>query len=52
MLGSLFSKKKKNIAPVKNTKEEIADIQEKKDHKMSELSAEEIAKAIRTALSK
>ncbi|SHJ18150.1 hypothetical protein SAMN02745975_01472 [Geosporobacter subterraneus DSM 17957] len=52
MLGSLFRKKKINPVPVEEKKKEIADIQKKKDHRLSELSEAEIAKAIRAALNK
>lgn len=48
MLGSLFRKKKNNPVPVEEKKKEIADIQ-KKDHRLSALSEEDIAKAIRAA---
>ena len=52
MLKPLFGKKKKNVTPVKNIREGMTGILEKKDHKMAVLSDEEIAKAIRSALDK
>ena len=52
MLKSLFGRKKKNVTPVKDIREGMTEILEKKDHKIAVLSEEEIAKAIRSALNK